>query len=92
MGKCTTHIAVAICMVLVLWLPLDSTEVDGPVLTHTLTTKMRLSTTAAPKASCVQFMLGPATIVGSPLLSLLLLWDGAVSIISTDDESCLQLP
>ena len=50
---------------------------------------MRLSITAAKKAYHVQFMLGPATIIGSPLL--LLLWGGAVSIISTDDKSCLSM-
>ena len=50
---------------------------------------MQLSITAAPKPACVEFMLGPATIIGSPLL--LLLWGGAVSIISTDDKPCIAL-
>ena len=47
--------------------------------------------TAAPKEDHARFMLGPANIVGCPLLLLLLLllllWGGAVSIISTDDKS-----
>ena len=64
-----------------------STEVDGQSLTSPATTKMQLSITAAPKEDRVEFMLGPATIVGSPLLLLLLLWGGAVSRISTDDKS-----
>ena len=42
--------------------------------------------TAAPKEDNARFMLGPATAVGCPLL-LLLLWGGAVSIISADDKS-----
>ena len=68
------------------WSKRDSTEVDGSLLTHPATTKMQLSTTAAPREDHAKFMLSPATIVGSPLS--LLLWGGAVSIISTDDKSC----
>ena len=65
----------------------DSTEVDCLPFTHPATTKMRLSIKPAPKVDRVEFMLGAATIVGSPLLLLLLLWGGPVSIISTDDKS-----
>ena len=72
----------------------DSTEVDASLLTNKATTNIRLSTTAAPKAHRVEFMVGPATIIGSPLLLLLLLllWGGAVSIISTDDKSSSLQP
>ena len=57
------------------------------MLTTPPTSKMQLSITAAPREDHAKFMLGPATIVGSPLLLLLLLlWGGAVSIISTDDK------
>ena len=73
------------------WNKRDSTEVDGLSLTYPATTKMQLSTTAAPKSYHAKFMLGPATIVGSPLLLLLLFWGGAVSIISTDDKSWLSM-
>ena len=50
---------------------------------------MQLSITAAPNESHDEFMVGPVTIVGSPLL--LLLCGGAVSRIPTHDKQCMPL-
>ena len=50
---------------------------------------MQLSITAAPREDHAKFMLGPATIVGSPLS--MLLWGGAASIIYTDEKPCMAL-